>query len=423
MPLPGYRALVRLGGTPLEVAGESCSLISGTTYQITSVARRTIDPLQAFLFKDGSSAISFDDITSVDHANGTVTLNTAPAGSVTFSGYIIPLIDSAQVLNGLNEFEIDDSTDNIDSTVIVEQQQKTRRRTSGLRDTSINVRGLMYGSQLQLLKDVMASNATTAVLQIQYTSDASTVFERHFTKVEKVTESVEISDIHSVSIDFKKTSFQKNNGLVYQEDTGTILWLDAQDYSGSGDWLDQSGFGNDCSWVGTAPTWDGESFTFDGVDDYGVITDDDSLDMPGDFTIEFWYKPTNGTKGLMGKAEWSSPQNETGFMISGDTYHKEGSSSYSHTFNNGPMNVWQHVMIVRSGTTVTSYRNSVLEFTFGFSDNAVYSNDEEMRIGRIFHLGSPNFFSDKIAVIRIWSSALDSTARTNVYNEFVARGL
>ena len=73
--------------------------------------------------------------------------------------------------------------------------------------------------------------------------------------------------------------------------TGLVLSLDAAGYSGSGDWLDTSGNGNDAVLQGT-PAWnaaDGGYFDLvPGDGDWFSIADADSLDTMSEITIEIW---------------------------------------------------------------------------------------------------------------------------------------
>jgi len=79
---------------------------------------------------------------------------------------------------------------------------------------------------------------------------------------------------------------------------GLVLYLDAtnsKSYPGSGSiWYDLSESHADISLSGT-PNFDGKSFNFDGVDDYGVTTVD-LTSGTNDFTVSVW-ATTNTTSG------------------------------------------------------------------------------------------------------------------------------
>lgn len=85
-----YKVTVKKGGTSTAMTAEACSLVAGTTYQITSATKRIIDHNQAVTVKDGGVAIAAGDITSIDYLQGKVTLDSAPSGAVTIDGNYIP---------------------------------------------------------------------------------------------------------------------------------------------------------------------------------------------------------------------------------------------------------------------------------------------------------------------------------------------
>lgn len=75
-------------------------------------------------------------------------------------------------------------------------------------------------------------------------------------------------------------------------DTAELV-LRANRYSGSGDWLDESGNGHHATLVNN-PTWDGEKFTLDGATQYFTVPHDASLNPDlGSFTAVMVVAPTN----------------------------------------------------------------------------------------------------------------------------------
>lgn len=82
---------------------------------------------------------------------------------------------------------------------------------------------------------------------------------------------------------------------------GLVLNLDAESYSGSGDWLDTSGEGNDAALVGSPTFTPGTaaSFLFNGVDQYAEMLHDASLKPTAAITLEQWVTAADWTAGAL----------------------------------------------------------------------------------------------------------------------------
>lgn len=75
-----------------------------------------------------------------------------------------------------------------------------------------------------------------------------------------------------------------------------VLLLQAKNYSGSGNWLDESGNGHDAV-PQNSPTFANGAFTLDGADQHFVVTNHADLDFDDsdDWTIMFVGTPASGT--------------------------------------------------------------------------------------------------------------------------------
>lgn len=92
-PLAGRLVTLKVGGTPTAMTGEACSQVTGAVYQVTSAAKRILDPATAITVYDGAADESSTAV--IDYATGLITLAEAPAGSVTVTAKYIPLISVA----------------------------------------------------------------------------------------------------------------------------------------------------------------------------------------------------------------------------------------------------------------------------------------------------------------------------------------
>ena len=107
------------------------------------------------------------------------------------------------------------------------------------------------------------------------------------------------------------------------------------------------------------------SVYFNGSTDYLSATTSASFAFPGDFTVEFWVNPTSFNQyGCMLDTRTVN-SNATGFYIrsqsvfsSGQWQVSNGTASFTiNASTNLTANTWQHIALVRSGTTLTLYLN------------------------------------------------------------------
>lgn len=103
-PRLAWQSVVRAHGTPVGFTGETATLTTGTTYQISAEVKRVLDPTAAVTVYDGATPVT---PTAIDYLFGLVTLPSAPAGAVTVDASYIPLVSVAEV----REFTIKVATD------------------------------------------------------------------------------------------------------------------------------------------------------------------------------------------------------------------------------------------------------------------------------------------------------------------------
>jgi len=169
-------------------------------------------------------------------------------------------------------------------------------------------------------------------------------------------------------------------GAAIPEDTMTrgLAGYWSFDEGGGQTAFDASGNGNDGTLV-NGPKWtqgkNGGALQFDGKDDYVDCGNGSSLNFgTGDFTAEYWIYYTgsaavNREKTFLGKA--SASANNPGWYSGLTTYSGNGtnlkllSSITNGAWGTGNLehgayfspNTWQHVVLIRSGTTLKHYRN------------------------------------------------------------------
>jgi hypothetical protein len=209
------------------------------------------------------------------------------------------------------------------------------------------------------------------------------------------------------------------SGLTLNLDAGN-----ASSYPGTGTtWTDLSGNGNNATLSGS-PTYsslNGGKLTFPYANVFGTINDSASIRFgTGDFTINIWeytgvvYDATN-QRTLISK-------NYTGFevMIYQATlraYFGGAGNSLTGTATLSP-NTWYHFVIVRSGTTITSYINKT-------QDAQITSSANISQVGTALLINkrpsTPYYGDQTISTLQLYNRALTSGEITQNYNATKSR--
>ena len=203
---------------------------------------------------------------------------------------------------------------------------------------------------------------------------------------------------------------------------GLVLCLDAansKSYPGSGTtWTDLSGNGNNGTLVNGVGynSGNGGSLVFDGVNDYGVLSNTSSLRPgAGDFTIEAWIYKTGTSGGNVGDVATIYGTAWSGFSAAGAwiLYANENSgtkitfaiwSSLIVTSTTTILtNQWYHIVVSRIGTTVRLYINNVLESTGTSSANA-NNSAYNIYVGLYYDpFGYVGYFNGRIPIVRLYN--------------------
>lgn len=116
MPIAAHSTTVKVSGVAVAVTGEACTDLGSNVFQITTSARRIMDPSVTPVVKDGGVAVS-SALYSVNYLFGKVTFTAPPGGAVTIDYSYLPVAAiaavkgfSVSVDNGLNEATTFDSS-------------------------------------------------------------------------------------------------------------------------------------------------------------------------------------------------------------------------------------------------------------------------------------------------------------------------
>ncbi len=210
-----------------------------------------------------------------------------------------------------------------------------------------------------------------------------------------------------------------------------ILDLDASLYSGSGNWLDNSGNGNNGVASGT-PTYtasEGSYFTLDGgstsgpgTNDAFGVTDSSTLDTMSSISFEMWIyiNALQSTSPILLFDKRSASTNGyVGFVNSNGYTFRVGTASPTQlTYSVSPTTgVWQHIIVtVGSGGSKVYRNNSEVVSSPTYVGNFSNINTATtLRVGDISIAATGVYsFNGRIGLMRIYSgelSASDVTTR------------
>lgn len=139
----------------------------------------------------------------------------------------------------------------------------------------------------------------------------------------------------------------------------------------------------------------GSSALFDGSGDWFSLADSATWRLAGDFTVELFYRPANlsafrnivGAAIAGGKNGWGLTTTNVGqwAMLTGNgSTITVTNSSISPT-----LNVWQHIALVRSGSTVTFYVDG--EVGGSVSNSSFGAGNFPLRVGNAWGISGGNW--------------------------------
>jgi hypothetical protein len=172
----GYIAQLKQGGTPVAMAAEPTTLVSGKTYQITNAVKRIINYATAVtVFDNAIDKTAF--VQSIDYLNGTVTFlaSYTVIGPVTITGQYVP----TAVIAKSRSFTLTQGGAEIDSTSYDTALANGGWRSydPGLKNARLEIRGI-YDAAANL-QTALASRALVYV-EVAPANDALTLFRGFF---------------------------------------------------------------------------------------------------------------------------------------------------------------------------------------------------------------------------------------------------
>ena len=174
------------------------------------------------------------------------------------------------------------------------------------------------------------------------------------------------------------------------------------------------------------------ALSFDGANDGISITGTATtpINPTGTYSVSAWVKPSNVTTAnqIFTKYGSSDSARAFGFLIHTDgrlrlLQRATGVSDNTYTTSTISANVWTHVSVVRTTSSVSLYINGNLDG--GVQSNSFVPNDagtQDFYIGRNDST-SITYFTGSISNVSIWNAALTSAQVSEIYSEGVPQNL
>jgi len=200
---------------------------------------------------------------------------------------------------------------------------------------------------------------------------------------------------------------------------GLVLHLLMNERSGNKTY-DLSGKENNGTIIGAA--WRANGLEFDGVDDYVLVNDANSLDITGPITISFWAKPSSTASNAGGWMDkyaayairyYVSGSQKLNVVLWGTATTKQVASSASGLL---PVGQWTHFTMTYDLSNVKQYFNgaldtaSVIAFTESLKTSA-----QNLSIMRT--LTDANHLNGTIDEVAIWNRSLSAAEIKKLYED------
>ncbi len=171
MPIAGHRAAVKVSGDATPMTDEACTSLAANKYQVTSTAKRILDPDTALTVKDNAVPLAVGDYT-VNYLFGIVTKASGNfTGPVTISGKYLSVLTIAEGVS----VSISSQRAELETTVFGDTD---RKYMPGLKHAEGEIEGLALptddldpGAQVVTL-DALRDNGTRKLLDVTLDPDA-----------------------------------------------------------------------------------------------------------------------------------------------------------------------------------------------------------------------------------------------------------
>ncbi|PIP56633.1 hypothetical protein COX05_02090, partial [candidate division WWE3 bacterium CG22_combo_CG10-13_8_21_14_all_39_12] len=191
----------------------------------------------------------------------------------------------------------------------------------------------------------------------------------------------------------------------------------------------ESGTGTE-AWNNGTTGHENASMSFDGTDDWVETGSVDFLGNGNDVTVAIWVKPGSSQKtyaniidhdhstgGAGNYGNWVIQQDNTTtnsyyFAFTYDGTNFDGTSKTTQLTSS----TWQHLVMVKSGTSLDHYLNGVKQGSTSTVQNNITTESSPLRIGDNVNPVNNRDFNGQIDDVRIYNYALTEEQIKQVYN-------
>jgi hypothetical protein len=224
---------------------------------------------------------------------------------------------------------------------------------------------------------------------------------------------------------------------------GLVLALDAantKSYPGTGTtWTDLSGNSNTGT-LTNGPTYNTSNngfLTFDGINDYGLLTNPATL-RNQDFTVSLWVYPQTQNQALTTLADFEHDNSGLqGWVIQSEdsttnryyylAYYTGSAFQPVGLFGVGKgvqitNNAWQNLTFTKSGTSIVGYLNGIQTYSATAGSSTIsYVTSKNFAISNTVNQAYPRYFKGNVATCQIYSRALSSSEIVQNFNALRGR--
>ncbi len=162
MARAGFQCAIRRGGIPTTMTAEACTTLSSTSFQVTSAARRCIDPSFPWHITVSGATLAYTSVTAFDFLFGQFTVTSPLAAAPTLTGTFIPLTTASEFVSEVKGHSLTESSELLDTTVYT-STSPFRRRISGLADASLSLDMLLNPNDMARLATLSATGSDVFV--------------------------------------------------------------------------------------------------------------------------------------------------------------------------------------------------------------------------------------------------------------------
>jgi len=198
MARAGYQCAIRRGGIPTSMTAEACTTLSSTRFQVTTSARRCIDPSQPWHITVSGATLSYANVTAFDFLFGEFTVASPLAAAPTLTGTFVPLTTASEFISEVKSHSLAESTVLLDTTVYT-STSPFRRRIDGLADATLSLDMLVNPNDMARLATLF-SNGSDVFIDVN--SGSSPLF-RGIGKIVSLERSTTVDGLVEASVEWQ----------------------------------------------------------------------------------------------------------------------------------------------------------------------------------------------------------------------------